>query len=720
MKLKLLTMEVGSEHDVVLARQRARSIAGALKFDVQGQTRIATAVSEIVRNAYQYGGGGAVDFEIDNGLEKTFVISVRDQGRGISNLDEILSGKYISSTGMGLGMIGAKRLLDRFDVQTQRGKGTVVTLGKNIPVKFSRLGESELDKLMASIERRPSDSPYEEVEQQNKELLRTLEELRARQADLAQLNRELDETNRGVVALYAELNDRADFLQRASELKSHFLSNMSHEFRTPLNSILALSQILMDHLDGELTAEQERQVTFIRRSAQDLTDLVNDLLDLAKVEAGKVTIRPTAFSVESLFGALRGMLRPLLSQNSSVSLIFEEPADIPELCTDEAKVSQVLRNFISNALKFTERGEVRVSARTGHDGTVVFAVTDTGIGIAPGDEVRIFEEWEQVEGKLQKTAKGTGLGLPLSRKLTNLLGGDVYVKSQLGVGSTFFASIPLRYEGATEAVYVPDVKRELDASKLPVLVVEDNREALFIYEKYLKGTEFQVLPAQDLKEARRALQEFKPIAIVLDVLLQGEHSWQLLQELKENEATRHIPVLVVTVVENEKKALALGATAFHAKPIDRNWLLQQLRLSTSRESQGQILIIDDDEIARYLVRGLLGNTGCRVMEAQGGIEGLRLAKQHTPDMIVLDLSMPDLSGFEVLDELKRDPGTHTIPVVIYTSHVLNDVERKRLQAADDIIPKDPQARELLELRFSEAAVRAGLLSRATASDTAHV
>ncbi len=172
------------------------------------------------------------------------------------------------------------------------------------------------------------------------------------------MNRELDETNRGVVALYAELNDKADFLQRASELKSHFLSNMSHEFRTPLNSILALSQILIDRMDGDLTPEQEKQVTFMRRSAQDLTDLVNDLLDLAKVEAGKVTIRPAEFSVESLFAALRGMLRPLLAQNSSVSLVFEDPVGIPELYTDEAKVSQVLRNFISNALKFTERGEV--------------------------------------------------------------------------------------------------------------------------------------------------------------------------------------------------------------------------------------------------------------------------------------------------------------------------------------------------------------------------
>jgi signal transduction histidine kinase/CheY-like chemotaxis protein len=708
-------MDVRYEHDVVLARQRARTIAAALKFDIQAQTRIATAVSEVVRNAFQYAGGGSIDFEIENGTERMLLISVQDSGRGIPNLDEILGGKYVSKTGMGLGMIGAKRLLDHFQVGTNQASGTVVVLGKIIPDRFTRLGNPELNALLATIERKPSENPYEELQQQNKELMRTLEELRSRQVELAQLNRELDETNRGVVALYAELNDKADFLLRASELKSHFLSNMSHEFRTPLNSILALSQILIDRMDGDLTPEQEKQVTFIRRSAQDLTDLVNDLLDLAKVEAGKVTIRPAAFSVESLFAALRGMLRPLLAQNSSVSLVFEDPVGIPELYTDEAKVSQVLRNFISNALKFTERGEVRVSVRAGHDQTVVFSVADTGIGISPADQERIFQEWEQVEGKHQKTAKGTGLGLPLSRKLAQLVGGDVYVRSQIGIGSTFFVSVPLSYTGATEAVYVPDVRRELDASKLPVLVVEDNREALFIYEKYLKGTGFQVVPAQDLKEARRALEEFRPVAVVLDVLLQGEHSWQLLQDLKQNSSTKDIPVFVVTVVENEAKALALGATAFHAKPIDRAWLLARLQTTLVRD-HGQILVIDDDEISRYLLKGVLGASGYRLLEARGGNEGVRLAKEIKPDLIILDLSMPDLSGFEVLDLLKRDPETLQIPVVIYTSQRLESGERERLQAAADIVPKETQSRELTEARFAEALARAGLHTKATTPD----
>jgi signal transduction histidine kinase/DNA-binding response OmpR family regulator len=710
MNLKLMRMEIRYERDVVLARQRARAVAAALKFDVQTQTRLATAVSEIARNAFQYAGGGWIDFEISEGMDRMLLISVHDRGHGIPNLDEILAGQYVSKTGMGLGIIGAKRLLDHFHISSKQDAGTVVTLGKSIPNRTARLSQSELNALLTMVERHHAEDPYAELQEQNRELMRTLEELRERQQELAQLNRELDETNRGVVALYAELNDRADFLQRASELKSHFLSNMSHEFRTPLNSVLALSQILLDRMDGELSAEQERQVSFIRRSAQDLTELVNDLLDLAKVEAGKVTIRATSFKVESLFGTLRGMLRPLLAQNSSVSLVFEDPENIPELYSDEAKISQILRNFISNALKFTERGEVRVSARVGHDETVTFSVADTGIGIASADQDRIFQEWEQVEGKVQKTAKGTGLGLPLSKKLAQLLGGDVYVKSELGVGSTFFVAVPIQYRGQTEAVYVPDVKRELDASKLPVLVVEDNREALFIYEKYLKGSDFQVIPAQDLREARKALQAFKPVAIVLDILLQGEHSWQFLQELKQDPATEDIPVFVITVVENENKAMALGANGFHAKPIDRGWLLDQLLSAISREL-GKILIVDDDEISRYLVKGLLANQGYRLLEAHGGIEGLRLARESRPDLIVLDLFMPDLDGFAVLDTLKKDEETKDIPVVIYTSQMLESRDRARLHQALDIIPKEARSRESAGTRFAEVLAKAGLESR---------
>jgi CheY-like chemotaxis protein len=393
---------------------------------------------------------------------------------------------------------------------------------------------------------------------------------------------------------------------------------------------------------------------------------------------------------------------------------------MPELHTDEAKVSQILRNFVSNALKFTERGEIRVSVSQGHDNTIVFSVTDTGIGIASENQERIFKEWEQVEGKLQKTAKGTGLGLPLSKKLAQLLGGNNYLKSKVGEGSTFFVSIPITFSGATEIAFVPEVSHDIDSSKLPVLVVEDNREALFVYEKYLKNTQFQLLAAKNLKEARLLLQEFRPLAIVLDVLLEGENSWELLQELKNNSATRNIPLFVVTVVDNKEKAMGLGADGFHAKPVDRIWLLQQLQQVANKDTRAHVLIVDDDEVARYLLRGLLAQTGFRIAEAKGGNEGLRHARQYKPDLIILDLSMPDLSGFEVIDNLKQDPETAKIPVIIHTSKVLDAGERSLLEDAIAIVSKNTQSREIAMANFAQAFAKAGFNTNMEKPSEVHI
>ncbi len=266
------------------------------------------------------------------------------------------------------------------------------------------------------------------------------------EAELSALRSELTETNRGVVALYAELDDNAVRLREASELKSRFLSYMSHEFKTPLGSIRSITRILMDRLDGPLTAEQETQIRFIQDATTELTEMVNDLLDLAKVEAGRVTISPAWFEMVDLFSALRGMFKPILSSDS-VSLIFEEPQAIPPIFTDDKKLSQILRNFISNALKFTAAGEVRVTAAMADNQFVRFAVADTGTGIAEEHLSAIFQDFVQVDAPIQKRLRGTGLGLSLSKKLALVLGGDVAVESTVGVGSVFSVTIPIALPG---------------------------------------------------------------------------------------------------------------------------------------------------------------------------------------------------------------------------------------------------------------------------------
>jgi signal transduction histidine kinase len=267
-------------------------------------------------------------------------------------------------------------------------------------------------------------------------------ELARAQEEAEALRAELDETNQGVLALYAELDNQADELRQASDLKSRFLSYMSHEFRTPLGSILSISSLLTDEVDGPLSREQHRQVAFVSSAARELSDMVDDLLDLAKIEAGRITISPAWFDMFDLFAALRGMFRPIADM-SSVDLIFEEPVGLPRLFTDDKKLAQILRNFVSNSLKFTQRGEVRVSASMETESEVRFSVTDTGVGIPEVMLGELFEDFSQIDSPLQKRWRGTGLGLSLCKRFAELLGGRVGVQSKPGVGSTFYVIIPL-------------------------------------------------------------------------------------------------------------------------------------------------------------------------------------------------------------------------------------------------------------------------------------
>jgi len=267
----------------------------------------------------------------------------------------------------------------------------------------------------------------------------------------AALRAELDETNQGVLALYAELDQQAEQLKQVSELKSRFLSYMSHEFRTPLGSILSIARLLEDGMDGELNGEQAKQVRFISAAAVELRDMVDDLLDLAKIEAGRITISPAWFDLMDLFSALRGMFRPLVEGAGTVDLVFEDPPALPMLYTDDKKLSQILRNFISNALKFTQHGQVTVSARVVDERLIRFSVRDTGIGIPEHMLGALFEDFVQVDTPLQKRLRGTGLGLALCRRFAELLGGSVGVESVVGQGSEFHVLLPIKVEAEAQA-----------------------------------------------------------------------------------------------------------------------------------------------------------------------------------------------------------------------------------------------------------------------------
>ena len=675
----LLSHTLQYDEDVVTARQRAAHIAALLGFDVSQQTRIATATSEIVRNAFRYAGAGTVDFSVDvEARPQRLVIEVRDRGRGIAQLDEVLAGRFQSTTGMGVGIAGARRLMDGFALQSSPA-GTTVVLEKFLSPRADVITCERVRQIADSVAHRRPESLVEEVQRQNQELLRALDELQRKQQELVHLNRELEDTNRGVVALYAELDEKADHLRRADELKSRFLSNMTHEFRTPVNAIIGLCNLLIEDAqhDGR---DAGPELLYIRKAAEQLSDLVNDLLDLAKVEAGKTVVRAAPFEVPQLFGALRGMLRPLLLDRS-VALVFEDHPELPTLHTDEGKVSQILRNLISNALKFTERGEVRVSARADDTAeTIRFSVSDTGIGIAPDDQERIFEEFTQLEHRLQRGVRGTGLGLSLSRRLAELLEGALGVVSEPGVGSTFTLTLPVRCPSAGAAAEAVEWRVEPD--KLPLLVVDEDAGAQHLASKLLKGSPYQACPARSIEQADQALPEIRPAAIVLD--MGGRQAWEFLIRVKRDSATAAIPLVAVSALPDRDRALAAGADAYLSKPVERRQLLDTLAtVRAGVERPIRVLVVDDQQVARYLIRQCLPEPAFDIIESETGADALRRAKEDRPDVILLDLAMPGMSGYEVLDRLRGGGATASIPVVVATSADLqpDTVRRLRSQAS---------------------------------------
>jgi signal transduction histidine kinase/CheY-like chemotaxis protein len=658
---------LADDHDVVRARQIARHIALRLGFDHHDQIRIATAASEIARNAFRYAHSGVVRFHVDND-SRMLSVTVIDQGPGIPHLEKILAGEYRSNTGMGMGILGTKRLMDEFSIDPS-SDGTCVRFAKSLP--HDRPADLESLRLITgelALEHDPS--PIEELQLQNRELLTTLNELRQRKEELLRINTELQDTNRGVVALYAELDERADYLRRASELKSGFLSNMSHEFRTPLNSILALTRMLLDRIDGDLTPEQDQQLRFIQRSAKELAEMVDDLLDLAKVEAGRLEVKPKAFEIADLFGALRGMLKPLLA-DSSLNLEFVPANEIPSLYTDEQKISQILRNFISNAIKFTSHGEVRISA-TIVGPEIEFAVTDTGIGISAADQRIIFEEFSQVDSSMQGQVKGTGLGLPLSRKLAELLGGRVEVISAIGAGSTFKLIVPATYAG--ELLLSESLLPLVHPDKKFVLIVEDNPETAFVYSRYLASAGYQSHAVGSIDEAKSVLCKIRPSAIILDILLRSETSWNFLREIKSAITGPPIPVLVMSVTDEEHKVFGLGADAFLRKPYQPEDFIGEISRITSLSIRPRILLIDDHEVSRYLLRESIPEHQYEIFEARSGREGIRMAHELRPSLIFLDFFMPDLTGAEVLRDLRNSRDIAHTPIILHSTKALEDSE----------------------------------------------
>ena len=502
-------------------------------------------------------------------------------------------------------------------------------------------------------------------------------------------------------------------LDQANRAKSAFLANMSHELRTPLNAIIGFSEILEDQTFGSLNDKQIKYVRNVRTSGKHLLNMINDILDLSKIEAGKLELRHERFSLGETVDGIITIVK-VLANKKKVELTYHIDPNLTEIQADPKHFKQVLYNLLSNAVKFTpEGGKVELNAvlqeKTDPEVRrfVQISVSDSGIGIAPEDYGKVFSEFQQIDDTYSRQQEGTGLGLALSKKLVEMHGGELWFTSEKGKGSTFAFCIPLEFCSEpveieeTAPVVVGDSPENGNAHGQLILVVEDDPRSAELISIYLSQAGYRVARAANGEEGVRLASELKPSAITLDIMLPKMDGWQVLKTLKDNPATREIPVIVASMVDDKPMAYNLGAVDCLLKPLDRQELVAKL---ANLKSAGKVasdplrvLVIDDNTKSLDLIHAFLERYGYQVQGASSGAGGLELMKTSRYDAVVLDLMMPEMSGFDVLEKLKEQPGGKDVPVIIYTAKDVTEEDQQRLgEHIAGLVSKGGSGQDLLE------------------------
>ncbi|MBW2267502.1 MAG: response regulator [Deltaproteobacteria bacterium] len=480
------------------------------------------------------------------------------------------------------------------------------------------------------------------------------------------------------------LEDASAAAQAANRAKSSFLANMSHELRTPMNAIIGYSEMLIEDAEDEGNEEAVGDLQKIHAAGKHLLSLINDVLDLSKIEAGKMDLYLETFDVGTMIDEVAATIDALIKKNGN-ELVLEIEPSIGNIRADLTKVRQGLFNLLSNAAKFTHEGTVTLAITPeqvgGREG-VRFAVSDTGIGISPERLGHIFEEFSQADESTTKNFGGTGLGLAITQRFCQLMGGDVLVESTVGEGSTFSILLPVRVEfgdseteGASSGAEKPSIASANDGEQT-VLVIDDEATARDLLGRTLEGAGFRVVSATDGQEAVELARTLQPAAITLDVIMPGMDGWAVLRELKTDPKTRDIPVVMVTMTDDRNMGYTLGATDFLTKPIERNQLVGLLARYSTTDPEAHVLVVDDNEEVRDVFRRSLEKEGWAVEEAENGEVALERVAQKTPALILLDLMMPVMDGFQFVTELRKR--SLSIPIVVVTAKDLSDEEQRQL------------------------------------------
>ncbi|HEX4049266.1 MAG TPA: response regulator [Steroidobacteraceae bacterium] len=590
----------------------------------------------------------------------------------------------------------------------------------------------------------------EELEMQTRALSESQAQLESQQSELEETNSQLEqqssmleEQNQQLEGTKSSLTEKALELERTNQYKSEFLANMSHELRTPLNSALILANILAANKTGNLSAEQIKYAQTIASAGNDLLALISDILDLSTIEAGRIELSYASVALARLIDNLIAALQPIAQQKGlALSARLEESAP-PRLYTDPQRLTQILRNLLANALKFTASGSVSLGVYAGPDDTLAFAVRDTGIGIATHQQQIIFEAFRQADGSTHRRYGGTGLGLSISRDLARLLGGDIIVHSTPGEGSTFTLTLPrerssadraapprtqsaaalpaanrARRSGARErsgeaaeralpaaiaaptlpAPLVEDDRAALGNAGRVVLIVEDDARFAAILRDLAREMGFRCIVTHSANDALAAALHYRPNAVLLDVNLPDHSGLGVLDRLKHDARTRHVPVYVASVADFAHEALELGAIGYAMKPVKREQLIEALQQLEAKSSQRlrRVLVVEDDERQRESIRQLLVNPAVEIVAVKSGSEALEQLRSTTFDCMVMDLNLPDLSGFELLENMAAQDDVSFPPVIVYTGRSLDrDAEEQLRRFSRSIIIKDARSPERL-------------------------
>ena len=579
----------------------------------------------------------------------------------------------------------------------------------------------------------------EELEEQSRALKESQARLESQHVELEQINSNLEEQTQLLETHRDELTraqrtlaSKAQELERSNQYKSEFLANMSHELRTPLNSSLILSKLLADNKDGNLSDEQVRFAQTISSAGNDLLSLINDILDLSKIEAGKMEVTVERISMARTLDALRKTFEPVAEQKHLKFAVLTDPGVPDWMETDGQRLSQILKNLLSNALKFTHNGDVTLRVFQADDGNLSFAVADTGIGIASEHLQAVFEAFRQADGSTHRKFGGSGLGLSISRDLAHLLGGALSVQSRPGEGSVFTLTLPLAFttrgessvppsramldstdtqpslqrENAVmnvEGVALADIAMDDDRNRLQsgtrlILVVEDDVRFAEILRDLAHELGFQCVVTHTATDALKAAALYEPKAILLDINLPDHSGLRVLEELKRQPSTRHIPVHVASVADYTHEALELGAIGYALKPVKREALVEAFQRLESKFSQGlrRVLVVEDDARQRQAINLLLAGDNVEIVGAANAAEAMQHLKAQTFDCVVMDLNLPDLNGFELLEKMSGQDDISFPPVIIYTGRDLTSEEELRIRRfSRTIIVKDARSPERL-------------------------